>query len=49
VRVECEKAAAAVHEELSNARQDLAVKVALADSWEREVHQLCKRLEKVLF
>lgn len=48
VRQECEKAVATTRAELSNARQELAVKVALADSWEREVQQLCKRLEKVL-
>ena len=48
VRRECEVAAAEVRAQLSNAKQEVAVKAALADSWEREVQQLCKRLDKVL-
>ena len=48
VRRDCEQAGVEARAELSNAKQELAVKVALADSWEREVQQLCRRLEKVL-
>ena len=48
MRRECEVAAAEVRAQLSNAKQEVAVKAALADSWEREVQQLCKRLDKVL-
>ena len=46
IRGECREEQQALRRQLQEALQDLAIKASLADSWQREVQGLCKRLEQ---
>lgn len=46
IRGECREEQQALRRQLQEAQQDLAIKASLADSWQREVQGLCKRLEQ---
>lgn len=47
IRGECRKDHEQLKQEVKTAQQEVAIKASLAESWQREVQGLCKRLEQV--